>query len=89
MLGLLFGVEVVQVAEELVEAVIGGQVFVTIAQMVLAKLSGGVSKRLEELGDRGIFRLDAFPRAGKAHLGQAGTQGVLARYERGTAGRTA
>jgi hypothetical protein len=39
-LRLLLGVEVVQVAEELVEAVVGGQVLVAVAQVVLAELAG-------------------------------------------------
>ena len=46
-LGFLFGVEVVEVAEELVEAVVGGQVLVLVPQVVLAELAGGVAVRLE------------------------------------------
>ena len=44
LLGLLFGVEVVQVAEELVEAVHGRQVLVLVAEVVLAELAGGVAR---------------------------------------------
>ena len=40
--GLFLGVEVIQVAEELVEAVIGRQHLVAVAQVVLAKLAGDV-----------------------------------------------
>src|SRR5580704_6559413 len=38
-LRLLLGVEVVEIAKELVEAVIRGQVFIQVAQMILAELS--------------------------------------------------
>ena len=46
-LRLFFGVEVVQVAVELVEAVHGRQVLVAVAEMVLAELAGGVAVRLQ------------------------------------------
>ena len=42
-LGLLLGVEVVEVAEELVEAVHRGQELVAVAEVVLAELPGGVA----------------------------------------------
>ena len=51
LLRLLLGVEVVEVAEELVEAVDGRQVLVAVAEVVLAELAGGVAERLEQLGD--------------------------------------
>ena len=44
-------VEVIQVAEELVEAVDGRQELVAIAEMVLAELAGGVALRLERGGN--------------------------------------
>ena len=50
-LGLVLGVEVVERAEELVEAVRGGQVLVEVAEVVLAELAGHVALRLEQLGD--------------------------------------
>jgi hypothetical protein len=46
-LGLLLGVEVVEVAEELVEAMDRGQELVPVAEVVLAELPGGVAQRLE------------------------------------------
>ncbi len=46
-LRLLLGVEVVEIAEELVEAVHGGQRFIGIAKVVFAKLRGGIALRLE------------------------------------------
>jgi hypothetical protein len=52
-LRLLFGVEVVEVAEELVEAVRRGQVLVLVAQVVLAELPRGVALLLEQVGGGG------------------------------------
>ena len=52
LLGLLLGVEVIEVAVELVEPVHGRQVLVQVAEVVLAELAGGVAERLEQFGDR-------------------------------------
>ena len=71
---LLLGIEVIEVAEELVEAVYGRQKFVAVAEMVLAELAGGVAERLEQLGDGGVFVLQADGCAGNADLGQAGAE---------------
>jgi hypothetical protein len=38
---------VIEVAEELVEAVVGRKILVPIAEMVLAELAGGVAERLQ------------------------------------------
>jgi hypothetical protein len=54
-LGLILGVEVIEVAEEHVEAVHGRQELVAVAEMVLAELSGHVSLRLEQLGNRRVL----------------------------------
>jgi hypothetical protein len=48
-LRLLLGIEVVEVAEELVEAVGRGQVLVAVAQVVLAELASDVAQRLEQV----------------------------------------
>ena len=72
---LLFGIEVVEVAEELVEAVRGRQERVLVAQVVLAELAGGVTQRLEQLGDGRVLRLQADVGARQADLGQAGADG--------------
>ncbi len=80
-----FGVQVIEVAEELVEAVHGRQVFIPIAEMVLAELSGGVAERLQHFGDRRIFFLKSDRGAGHADFGQAGTNRILAGDEAGTA----
>ena len=45
------GVEVVEVAEELVEAVDGRQELVLVAEMVLAELTGGIALGLQRRGD--------------------------------------
>ena len=42
----------IQVAEEFIEAVDGGQIFVAVAQVVLAELAGGVTLRFERGGNR-------------------------------------
>ena len=78
-LRLLLGVEVVEVAEELVEAVVGRQIFVAVAEMVLAELAGRVAERLQRLGDRDVAILQADRRTGDADLGQAGTQAASGR----------
>ena len=45
------GVEVIQITKELVEAVHAGQIFVQIAEMVLAELSGRVAHSFKRGGD--------------------------------------
>ena len=61
-LGLLLRVQVVEVAEELVEAVRRRQVLVAVAEVVLAELAGRVAERLEQLGDRRVLGLHAHAR---------------------------
>ena len=67
-LGLLLGVEVVEVAEELVEPVVGGQVLIAVAQVVLAELRRRVAERLEELGDGRVLGLRPSLAPGKPTL---------------------
>ena len=62
-LRLFLGVEVIEVSEELVEAMDRGEVLVAVAQVVLAELTGGVPMRLEEIGDCRISVGEAFLRA--------------------------
>ena len=88
-LGLFLGIEVIEVAVELVEAVHRRQEFVAVAQMVLAELAGRIALRLQQLGDRGILLAQAQRRAGQADLGEAGAQARLAGDERGAARRAA
>ena len=71
---LLFGIQVIQVAEELIEAVVGRQILVAVAQMVLAELSGRITQRLERLCDGDVALLQADRRSGMPDLRQARTQ---------------
>ena len=88
-LGLLLRVEVVEVAEELVEAVDGRQVLVQVAEVVLAELAGGIAVRLEQLGDRHVLGLQADVRTRHPDLAQAGAEHALAGDERGAPGGAA
>src|SRR5215831_3323771 len=56
-LGVLFGVEVIEVAVELVKAMHRRQEPVLIAEVVLAELAGRVTERLEQFRDGRILRL--------------------------------
>ena len=58
----------VEVAEELVEAVLGRQILVAVAEMVLAELAGGIAERLQRLGDGDVAVLQPDRRAGDADL---------------------
>ena len=78
-LRLLFGIEVVEVAEELVEAMHRRQKLIAIAEMVLAELTSRVTLRLEQLGQRGIFFRQTFLRAGQTHLQQARADSTIDR----------
>ena len=86
---LFLGVQVVEIAVELVEAVDGGQELVAVAKVVLAELAGGVALRLEQFGNRRVFLLQPQRSARQADLGQAGAQAGLAGDERRPAGRAA
>ena len=87
--GVRHGVEVVQIAEELIEAVQRRQVLVQVAEMVLAELSGGIALRLERGGDRAGLGRHADVGAGLADGRQARAQGNLAGDEGGPARRAA
>ena len=88
MLGFLLGVQVIEVAEELVEAVYGGQELVAIAQMVLAELRGDVTLRLEQFGNGRVLLGQPLLGARQADLQQPGAQRALAGDEGGAAGGT-
>ena len=88
-LRLLLRVQVVEVAEELVEAVHRRQVLVQVAEVVLAELPRRVAERLQQLGDRHVLGLEADVHAGDADLAQAGAVDALAGDERRPAGRAA
>src|SRR5262249_28748638 len=77
-LRLFFSVQVVKIAEELVEAMGGGQVFVEVAEVILAELAGRVAQRLEQLGDGRVFLLETEIGAGQSDLSQTGADRRLA-----------
>src|SRR5690242_12505887 len=77
-LRVFLGIEVVKVAEEFVEAVHCRQVFVAVAEMVLAELPGGVTERLEQLSERYVARLQTDRRARNPYFRQSGPQRALA-----------
>ena len=78
-------VEVIEVAEELVEAVHRRQELVQVAQVVLAELPGGVAHRLQRGGDRRRLRRHADRRARLADRREAGADRQLAGDEVGAA----
>ena len=86
MLRLILGVEVVEVAEELVEAVHRRQELVAVAEVVLAELAGHVAERLQQVGDGRILGLQALRRGGQPDLQQPGAHRALAGDEGGAAG---
>src|ERR1019366_3070278 len=86
---LFLGIEVIEVPVKLVEAVDGGQEFVAVAEVVLTNLSGGVSQRLEEFGDRRILLLHPYRCAGQTDGEQSRTKGMLSQNERSAPRRAA
>ena len=78
-------VEVVEVAEELVEAVHRRQELVQVAEVVLAELPGGVALRLQRGGDGDGLGRHADVGAGLADGGHAGADRQLAGDEVGAA----
>ena len=84
--GLLLRVEVIEVAHELVEAVVGRQVLVAVALVVFAELAGGIAHPLHHGGDGYIGILPAFLGTWKSDLGHAGSHGHVAAKKCGAAG---
>ena len=89
LLRLLLGVQVVEVAVPLVEAVHRRQELVAVAQVVLAELRGVVSDRLQDFREGRILLLEAEGRARDADGRLAGADRQLARDERRAAGGAA
>ena len=58
-LRLFFRIQVIEVAVELVETVIGRQELIAVAEMVLAELPRGISQRFQRLGDGDISCLQS------------------------------
>ncbi len=88
-LRLLFRVEVIEIAEELVEAVIGRQVLVPVAKMVLAELAGGIAVVLQQIGDGRAPLRYAVIGAGHADGQKTRSERVLPEDERRASGRAA
>ena len=89
MAGVLHRVEVIEVAEELVEAVHRRQELVLVAEVVLAELAGGVAHALEGGRDGGGLGRKAGRRAGLADGRHAGADRQLAGDEVGAPRRAA
>ena len=87
-LRVLVGVEVVEHAEELVEAVHRRHVLVQVAEVVLTELRRGVALLLEQRRDRRILGAQTQVDAGQADLAQPGTEHALAGDERRPTRRT-
>ena len=85
-LRLLFGIEVIEIAEELIEAMHGRQVLVAVAEVVLAVLERHVAVVLQQVGNGRVFFLKTERRARQADLEQSGTERRLAGDERGAPG---
>jgi hypothetical protein len=82
LLGLLLGVEVIQVAEEFVEPMNGGQVLVEVAEVVLAELRGRIPERLQQFGDSGILSGPTDIEARRTDLAHTGAVHALPADER-------
>jgi hypothetical protein len=84
--GSFLGVQVVEVAEELVEAVHRRQVLVPVGKVVLAELAGGVALLVEERRDGHDLVRHADRRGGNADLREPGPVDALPSDERRPAG---
>ena len=82
--GFLFCVQVIEIAEKLVETVIGGQHFIAVTEVVLAELAGRIALRLEQAGNRGILNHHSLFGTRQADLGETGTKDALTGNEGGT-----
>src|ERR1700723_3166876 len=86
---LFFGIQVIEIAKELVESMHSRQKLIPIAEMVLAELAGCIAKRFEQFGDGRVLRLKSDRGARHADFGQTGTERVLAADESRASGSTA
>src|ERR1700730_1330522 len=88
-LRLFLRVQVVQIAVELVEAVHRREVFVAIAEVVLANLRGRIPQGLEQRGDSGVFLVQTNGGGRQTDFGQPRAQPMLTGDERRSSGRAA
>src|SRR6185503_18079601 len=65
-------IEVIEVAEKLIEAVRGRKMLVTVAEVVLAELAGGLTVCLKNVCDAGIMRPETKFCTRQTDLGEAG-----------------
>ena len=84
MLWFFFGVEVVEIAVELIESMDRREELVTVAKVVLPKLPGRIAQRFEQFRERGVFGLNTDLCPGKTYFCQAGTNRTLARDKGGS-----
>jgi len=84
---ILHGIEVIEVAEELIEAVQRGQVRVEVTKVVLTKLPRGVTHILQHGGNRGSFIRHPDLRARLSDRGNAGADRQFTGDKVGPAGR--
>jgi hypothetical protein len=88
-LRLLLGVQVVQVAEELIEPMGRRQVLVQVTQMVLAELPRSLQERIQKLGDGRVPGLQSDIDSWHTYLAQSGAVYALPGDEGGAASRAA
>src|SRR5262249_10110862 len=89
LLRVLLGMEVIEIAEELVEAVHRRKKFVLVTKMVFAELACGVTQGFQQFRDRRVLGRKAQIRARHPDLGEARSDRVLAGDKRGAPGRAA
>src|SRR6185312_11348139 len=77
------GIQMIQVAVELIEAVRSRQILVEIAKVVLAELTSGITEGFQKLGDGGVLCLETEGRARDADFGESGAEAALSGDERG------
>src|SRR5262249_47467450 len=86
---LFLRVQVIQIAIELLEAVHGRQIFVAVAEVVLAELRGRVAQWFEQFGDGRVFLVETNGGGRQTDFGQPGAQSMLTGDEGRPSGRTA
>src|SRR5689334_20697234 len=88
MLRLVLCIEVIEVAEELIEAMHRREELVRVAEVVLAELPRGIAERLEQLGERRIPVGQSLLGARQAHLQQSSSHRALSGDESRPPGST-
>jgi hypothetical protein len=86
---LLLGVQVVEIAEELIEAMHRRQELIAVAEMVLAELTRDVTEGFQNFCDRGVLGPQPKIRAGESDLRESGADRRLSGDECGSASRAA